>query len=340
MKRFAILAVGALALLGGTAATADAAAGANGGKTAATCVSHFSSLRTMTGRGGRAGPCGAREPKLKHGGNAKALGKAKGKKEHAFKRKIHVHVHVLVNPTPNPALPFDDVGRVSKETLQQQVDALNLAYGGFAGGADTGFRFQLKKIDYTENAAWYRAEVGSPEELAFKTALRTGKPDDLNLYVKGGIESPNSVAGWAYMPDVLSAPAELTYLDGVAVDHRTLPGGPIPGFDLGHTATHEVGHWLGLFHTFHPGEAPGLSGCDGEGDFVDDTPAHDLFTFPGEVGPCGEGSDTCPQAGVDPIHNFMNYSFDPCYREFTAGQAERMQSQFLFWRDKGKYPRA
>jgi hypothetical protein len=36
----------------------------------------------------------------------------------------------------------------------------------------------------------------------------------------------------------------------------------------------------------------------------------------------------------------MNYSFDSCYEEFTAGQAERMQSQFLHWRDKGKYPRA
>jgi hypothetical protein len=342
MKRLAILAAGSLALLGTTAAQAAAAQEhAPAHQAATTCGFDFTSLRTLTGRGGAHGPFGAREARLRHGGDAQALAKAKRKAERGFRRTIRVYVHVLVNPTPNPALPFDDVGRIPAEKLEEQVNVLNLAYGGFGGGADSGFRFRLHKVDYTENAAWYGADFGSPEELALKRALRAGKPDDLNLYVKGGIGSPNSVAGWAYMPDILEEPAEVAFLDGVVVDHRTLPGGPIPGFDLGHTATHEVGHWLGLFHTFHPGEAPGgPSGCEGEGDFVDDTPAHDLFTFPGEVGPCGEGSDTCPQAGADPIHNFMNYSFDPCYREFTAGQAVRMQAQFVHWRDKGTYPRA
>jgi hypothetical protein len=38
-------------------------------------------------------------------------------------------------------------------------------------------------------------------------------------------------------------------------------------------------------------------------------------------------------ARVDPIHNYMDYSDDPCYSEFTAGQAERMQDQYLFFRD-------
>jgi hypothetical protein len=342
MKRFAILAAGLLALLGTTAAQAGAATEhARGHDAAAACGYDFTSLRALTGRGGGNGPFRAREARLKHGGDVSALGKAKGKKERGFRRTIGLYVHVLVNPTPNPGLPFDDVGRVSVETIDEQVSVLNLAFGGFRNGVDSGFRFKLKRVDYTENAAWYGADAGSPEELELKGALRSGKPDDLNLYIKGGIGSPNAVAGWAYLPDILAAPAAVALLDGVAIDHRTLPGGPIPGFELGHTATHEVGHWLGLFHTFHPGEAPGgPSGCEGEGDFVDDTPSHDLFTFPGEVGPCGEGSDTCPQAGVDPIHNFMNYSFDSCYEEFTAGQAERMQSQFLHWRDKGKYPRA
>lgn len=344
MKRLAILAAGLLAALGTTAAQAGAAPehARTHAAAATACGFEFSSLRTLTGRGGGNGPFAAREARLKHGGDAKALAKAKGQKERDFKRKIDVYVHVLVNPAPNPALPFDDVGRVPVERIEAQVGVLNLAYGGFGNGVDSGFRFKLKKVDYTENAAWYLAAPGTQEELELKTALRSGKPDDLNLYVKGGLGTPSSVAGWAYMPDILSAPAEIAFVDGVAVDHRTLPGGPIPGFDLGHTATHEVGHWLGLFHTFHPGEAPGgPSGCEGEGDFVADTPAHDLFSFPGEVtGPCGEGSDSCPQAGLDPIHNFMNYSFDQCYEEFTVGQAERMQEQFLFWRDKGRYPRA
>jgi Pregnancy-associated plasma protein-A len=342
MKRFAILAAGLLTLLGTTAAHAGAAEQHALGQAAAPCESTFSSLRTLTAHGKGGGAFDVRSAHTKRGGSAKALAKGEGKKERGFKRTISVYAHVLVNPTPNAGLPFDDVGRVPVEKLEEQIAVLNLAYSGFWGGGDTGFRFKLKKVDYTVNAAWYGAGVFSPGEFEFKRALRAGKPDDLNMYVKGGIEHEGSAAGWAYMPDILAEPESVSVLDGLVIDHRTLPGGPVPGFDLGHTATHEVGHWLGLFHTFYPGEAPGgPTGCEGEGDHVADTPAHDLFSDPGAVtGPCGEGSDSCPAPGADPIHNFMNYTFDQCYREFTAGQATRMQSQFLHWRDKAKYPKA
>ncbi|MBA3348520.1 MAG: zinc metalloprotease [Actinobacteria bacterium] len=336
------MAAGLLALLGATAAQAGAVQGQASRGAAATCVSEFSSLRTLTGHGRKIGPFDTRDAQPKRSGDAKALAKANGKKEEDFRRTIAVNVHVITNRTPNPSLPFDDTGRVTTERIEEQISVLNLAYGGFGSGVDSGFRFKLKKVDYTENAGWYVATVDTPAEAEMKRALRSGKPDDLNLYIKGGIEYPGSAAGWAYMPDIVGEAAAISVLGGVVVDHRTLPGGPIPGFDLGHTATHELGHWLGLFHTFHPGEAPGgPSGCDGEGDFVADTPAHDLFSDPGTVtGPCGEGSDSCSAAGVDPIYNFMNYSYDQCYSEFTAGQAARMQSQFLHWRDKAKYARA
>ena len=342
MRKIATLAAGFLALLGGTAAQAGAAPGAAVQTATASCESTFSSLRTLTAQGKGRGGFDVRSADTKYGGSAKRLAKANGKKERAFAPTISVYAHVIVNPNPNPDLPFDDVGRVSVDKLEEQVSVLNLAFSGFWGGSDTGFRFELKKVDYTVNAAWYGAGVTSPEEFEYKRALRKGRPDDLNIYVKGGIEREGSAAGWAYMPDILAEPEAISILDGLVLDHRTLPGGPIPGYDLGHTATHEVGHWLGLFHTFHPGESPdGASGCSGEGDFVDDTPAHDLFSDPGNVtGPCGEGSDSCPAEGSDPIHNFMTYSFDQCYREFTAGQGARMQSQFLHWRDGVKYPKA
>jgi hypothetical protein len=111
----------------------------------------------------------------------------------------------------------------------------------------------------------------------------------------------------------------------VVIHFGSMPGGHIKNFNLGHTATHEVGHYLGLAHTFD-------QGCDGHGDYIDDTPAMSVPTSG-----CPLGKDTCPEPGVDPIHNFMDYSWDSCYSEFTPDQATRMQQQYLFWRVKHGY---
>jgi hypothetical protein len=93
---------------------------------------------------------------------------------------------------------------------------------------------------------------------------------------------------------------------------RFAAGRNLRPYDLGRTLTHEVGHYLGLYHTFE-------GGCADPGDYVDDTPAEATPNYE-----CPEGRNTCPAPGDDPIHNYMDYSTDACYSEFTPGQDARM----------------
>ena len=102
----------------------------------------------------------------------------------------------------------------------------------------------------------------------------------------------------------------------VAVDYRTVPGGPIPTYNMGRTLTHELGHLFGLRHTFE-------GGCSG-GDGIEDTPAQ---ASPTEGCPTNKNVDTCPNdPGYDPIWNFMDYSGDVCMERFSDGQIARMQA--------------
>lgn len=153
------------------------------------------------------------------------------------------------------------------------------------------------------------------EEEQAKTALRTGGADTLNIYtanVGGGL---SGFASWPW--DYADAPS----MDGIVLLYSTLPGGSAAPYNLGTTAVHMTGHWMGLFHTFE-------GGCNKTGDFVDDTPAQRTPAFG-----CPTAQDSCPRdPGLDPIHNYMDYADDACQTSFTAGQGTRMNRVFDTYR--------
>lgn len=199
--------------------------------------------------------------------------------------------------------------------VRDQLATLNAAYSGQFGGADTGIRFRLEGITRTVNPAWFRAPV--THERAIKR-MRRGGPETLNLYLA---QLSELVLGYSTYPyGYWKEPA----LDGVVVDWRSLPGGAMRSFDRGFTGVHEIGHWLGLLHTFE-------KGCEAAGDGVADTAPEGKPTEG-----CPLVKDTCEGDGPDPIHNFMDYSDDRCMSGFTSGQALRMQEMWVAYREPGR----
>ena len=195
---------------------------------------------------------------------------------------INVYVHVIRKGTGIAN------GDVPDTMILNQINVLNAAY------APTGWSFALVSIDRTTNATWYTMSPGTTAESQAKTALRKGTKSDLNLYTAN---IGQGLLGWSTFPwDYASQPT----LDGVVILFESMPGGSAAPYNLGETATHEIGHWMGLYHTFQ-------GGCSKNNDFVSDTPREKSPAFG-----CPAGRNTCPQAGLDPITNFMDYTDDSC----------------------------
>ena len=216
---------------------------------------------------------------------------------------IDVHFHVINQGTGLAN------GDVSSTLINNQMNVLNAAY------AQWGWSFRLASTDRTTNATWFNTCDQSSSENQIKSSLRIGGADDLNIYTcnPGG-----GLLGWATFPSSYNSSPTA---DGIVILYSSLPGGGAAPYDLGDTATHEIGHWMGLYHTFQ-------GGCQKNNDYVSDTPAEKSPAFG-----CPVNRDTCPRrAGLDPTENFMDYTDDACMDRFTAGQDARMDSMFTTYR--------
>ncbi|CAE6428162.1 unnamed protein product [Rhizoctonia solani] len=198
-----------------------------------------------------------------------------------FATTIRVYWHII---------SADDTlegGNVPDEQIDASLKVLNKDY------EYSRLSFTLAKVDRTVNADWFN-KVG-PD--------RSGSGEGLLGYAT----FPSSYAG---------NPKD----DGVVILYSSVPGGTAAPYNLGRTLTHEVGHWVGLYHTFQ-------GGCSLLGDYVLDTPPESSPAFG-----CPTGRDTCSGGRVDPIHNFMDYSDDACMSEFTPGQTLRLKLQLVMYR--------
>jgi hypothetical protein len=258
------------------------------------------------------------EPNAISASQAAALGNPKVRPTLAVASVQIPTVFHVITATPLTA----DEQEVREAQIAAQVNVLNQAFtgeGAAMGSPDTPFRFVYDPAatTWTVNAAWSTLAYGSKEETAAKRTLRVGDASTLNVYVANLGEG---LLGWATFPQ--RAKGGQLYRDGIVILDESMPGGAARPYNEGDTGTHEVGHWLGLHHTFQ-------GGCTGPGDYVVDTPAEALPSFE-----CADaGRDSCPgQTGADPITNFMDYAEDFCMNTFSAGQVQRMSNAWEAFR--------
>ncbi|WP_299447372.1 zinc metalloprotease [uncultured Phycicoccus sp.] len=258
----------------------------------------------------------AAEPKLYPDNEAKAYGVIKDAPRMA---DGSVFIDTVFHVLSDHALTGAERTRMDT-MIADQVEVLNDSFAGRTSptAADSPFRFDLVDTTYTVNAAWSTVSPGKAER-DMKKALHTGDATTLNVYVA---DIGGGLLGWAYFPKGYNKGRD--FIDGVVILDESMPGGTAGKYAEGDTLTHEVGHWMMLEHTF-------AHGCSAAGDGVADTPkeAHPQFN-------CPVGADSCAAPGLDPVHNFMDYTQDSCMNEFTPGQVERMNDAWVQFRAGAK----
>ena len=224
--------------------------------------------------------------------------------------------------------------KVSKVAARRLFYTLRAAFNGKQDPsmAPTGIIFDLNKITVSRNEKWFHARPGSKADQQMKKKLHRGKRRVLNVYLNNAKSEGQALLGFARFP---WQAARYPRQDGVTINVATLPGGRAWGYNLGDTIVHETGHWLGLLHTFE-------GGCDAPGDGVADTAPEAQPSFA-----CDKTRDTCPtplppdyipgisplpEPVLDPVTNFMDYSYDSCMNHFTPGQRTRMMTAFMRYR--------
>lgn len=217
---------------------------------------------------------------------------------------------------------------ISDAQIESQIQVLNEDFGKIAGtngdgsGVDTKVRFCLAKIDPDGNCTNGIVRIYSSltnhktyERSLLKELSFWDNERYLNIYIVKSITG--NVLGYSSFPG--GPPSE----DGAVMRHDYFGRIGTASASLGRTATHEIGHWFGLYHTFNGGCGTDL--CL-DGDYVCDTPPAATANF--GCSATNSCSNDSPDV-ADLISNYMDYTDDACKSMFTAGQADRILSALV-----------
>lgn len=255
--------------------------------------------------------------------------------------RIPIVVHVVHNGEP-----IGTGANISSAQVQSQIAVLNedfrkkVGSNGFndhPDGADLLIEFFLATegpngepleepgIDRVDGgrSEWPKGFLRNPIETSLKPYTIWDPNTYFNIWTVnfGGFVS-RDLLGYAQFPDDSGLPGlnvdnGSSNTDGIVIGYKYFGSSEkgnfpelVAPFDLGRTATHEVGHWLGLRHIWGDGD------CFYD-DYCEDTPlsAEPSYGCPVDKITCGE---------EEMVENYMDYTDDGCMNIFTLDQKERM----------------
>jgi len=249
---------------------------------------------------------------------------------------LPVVVHILHH---GEAVGVDN--NLSDAQIQSAIDGLNADFRGEFGGVDIDIEFELANRDPFGNPSTGIVRVDAADTipeyaldgLVTEDNLHPSSEDNLkllshwptedyvNIWVVSSLNGGMSPLGFAYLPPVSG------FYDGIVLHRRVFGMGEeydlLNNYDLNKSLTHELGHYLGLYHTFRlTSDCDPESNCSAQGDQVCDTPP--------TTGSAGCSALDCPETMVE---NYMDYAYDQCVNAFTEGQRTRMRNSLLGYRE-------